>query len=598
MNRTLYGKLIPLTITYLTLCLLLAIFVLPTWAAPLIQSTQQGQEGGQEYVVQTGDSLYKISGQFYDQPDAYQVIVEATNAKAANDSRFTRIIDPRRIFVGQRLWIPDDPSLPIVTATATSATQPLTTTQPSLPPTAPAQTTPGVHFVSPTDGATVSPTFMVEMAAAGLTVEPAGVINEGAGHFHILVDTDFVPAGEVIITDEQHLHFGKGQYTTTLELEPGEHVLRLQFANGAHIALAGEAYQDTITVTVAEDENAVLRVHFVSPTDGATVSPTFMVEMAAAGLTVEPAGVINEGAGHFHILVDTDFVPAGEVIITDEQHLHFGKGQYTTTLEPEPESMCCGCTCQRRSHCPGGEAYQDTITVTVAEDENAEPRVHFVSPTDGATVSPTFMVEMAATGLTVEPAGVINEGAGHFHILVDTDFVPAGEVIITDEQHLHFGKGQYTTTLELEPGEHVLRLQFANGAHIALAGEAYQDTITVTVAEDENAGPRVHFVSPTDGATVSPTFMVEMAAAGLTVEPAGVINEGAGHFHILVDTDFVPAGEVIITDEQHLHFGKGQYTTTLELEPGEHVLRLQFANGAHIALAGEAYHDEIIVTVE
>jgi hypothetical protein len=33
-------------------------------------------------------------------------------------------------------------------------------------------------------------------------------------------------------------------------LEPGEHVLRLQFANGAHIALDGPAYRDEITVTV------------------------------------------------------------------------------------------------------------------------------------------------------------------------------------------------------------------------------------------------------------------------------------------------------------------------------------------------------------
>ena len=56
---------------------------------------------------------------------------------------------------------------------------------------------------------------------------------------------------------------------------------------------------------------------------------------------------------------------------------------------------------------------------------------------------------MAATGLVVEPSGAINEGAGHFHILVDTDFVAAGQIIPTDEQHLHYGKGQLTASLEL-----------------------------------------------------------------------------------------------------------------------------------------------------
>ena len=61
-----------------------------------------------------------------------------------------------------------------------------------------------------------------------------------------------VEAGETIITDDQHLHFGKGQAVAKLELPPGEHVLRLQFANGAHIALAGPQYRDEITVMVAE----------------------------------------------------------------------------------------------------------------------------------------------------------------------------------------------------------------------------------------------------------------------------------------------------------------------------------------------------------
>lgn len=111
----------------------------------------------------------------------------------------------------------------------------------------------GVRFVTPVDGATVPPRFDVEMAAEGLVIEPAGEIHEGAGHFHILVDTDFVAAGKLIPFDEQHLHFGKGQLTTTLELAPGVHVLRLQAANGAHVALEGPQYRAQITVTVESD---------------------------------------------------------------------------------------------------------------------------------------------------------------------------------------------------------------------------------------------------------------------------------------------------------------------------------------------------------
>jgi len=204
---------------------------------------------------------------------------------------------------------------------------------------------------------------------------------------------------------------------------------------------------------------------------------------------------------------------------------------------------------------------------------------------------------MSATGLTVEPAGAIHEGAGHFHILVDKDFIAAGNAIPKDAADLHFGKGQLTTTITLTPGIHVLRLQFANGAHIALDGAQYRDTLTVTVKAGAPA-QSVHFVTPQNGATVTGTFDVVMAAAGLIVEPSGAIQANAGHFHILVDKDFVAAGNAIPKDAQDLHYGKGQLKTELTLPPGQHILRLQLANGAHIALDGLQYRDEITVTVK
>lgn len=204
---------------------------------------------------------------------------------------------------------------------------------------------------------------------------------------------------------------------------------------------------------------------------------------------------------------------------------------------------------------------------------------------------------MGADGLKVEPAGAVEAGVGHFHILEDTEFIPAGDVIPNDATHLHFGKAQLTTTITLTPGIHVLHLQFANGAHVALDGPEYRDTITVTVEAGAPAHS-VHFVTPINEATVPEKFDVTMAAAGLLVEPAGAPQDNAGHFHILVDQDFVPAGEVITKDATHLHYGLGQTHATLELKPGKHTLRLQFANGAHIALDGPQYRDEITVTVQ
>ena len=452
-----------------------------------------------------------------------------------------------------------------------------------------------VAFFEPLDRATVSSPFEVVMAATGLVVEPSGEVNEGAGHFHILVDTDFIPAEQVIPTDEQHLHFGKGQTTTSLELSPGEHTLRLQFADGLHTALDGDQYRDTITVVVEAGTESP-SVGFEQPADGATVSSPFEVVMTAAGFVVEPSGEVNEGAGHFHILVDTDFIPAGLVIPADEQNLHYGKGQTTTSLDLAPGEHTLRLQFADGLHTAlDGDQYRDTITVVV-EAGTESPSVGFEQPADGATVSSPFEVGMAATRLVVEPSGEVTEGAGHFHILVDTDFIPAGLVIPADEQNLHYGKGQTTTSLELAPGEHTLRLQFADGLHTALDGDHYRDTITVVV-EAGTESPSIGFEQPADGATVSSPFEVGMAATGLVVEPSGEVNEGAGHFHILVDTDFIPAGLVIPTDEQHLHFGQGQTTASLDLAPGEHTLRLQFADGAHIALDGDQYRDQLEIVV-
>ena len=228
--------------------------------------------------------------------------------------------------------------------------------------------------------------------------------------------------------------------------------------------------------------------------------------------------------------------------------------------------------------------------------EVVAPHVFFHVPTDNAIVPPKFTVKMGAEGLTVEPAGDIHAGAGHFHILIDTPFIDAGQVIPKDATHLHYGQGQTEAQLELTPGDHVLRLQFANGAHIALDGDPYRAEIHVTVVEGA-LDQSVRFVSPADGATVPTTFDVVMAATGLEIMPAGAVEPDAGHFHILIDTPFIDAGQVVPKDETHIHLGKGQLTTQLTLTPGQHVIRLQLANGAHIALDGDQYRAQITVNV-
>lgn len=116
-----------------------------------------------------------------------------------------------------------------------------------------------------------------------------------------------------------------------------------------------------------------------------------------------------------------------------------------------------------------------------AAPAGSQARVFFTSPSDGATVISPVKVTMGAENFVVEPAGNVKAGAGHLHIMVDTECVAAGEVVLADAAHLHYGKGQMEAELALSPGTHTLCLQAADGAHISLAGAGMTQKITLTV---------------------------------------------------------------------------------------------------------------------
>ena len=87
-----------------------------------------------------------------------------------------------------------------------------------------------------------------------------------------------------------------------------------------------------------------------------------------------------------------------------------------------------------------------------------------------------------------------------------------------------------------------------------------------------------------------------MATDNFIVEPASNgVGEGRGHLHIMIDTPCIQARLTVPPDDQHLHFGQAQTTATLDLEPGEHTLCLQAADGSHTALP---LTHEITITVE
>jgi Domain of unknown function (DUF4399) len=114
------------------------------------------------------------------------------------------------------------------------------------------------------------------------------------------------------------------------------------------------------------------------------------------------------------------------------------------------------------------------------KEEKPQGRVFFSEPKDGAEIKGPVKIVMGVEGMEIKPAGEEIKGTGHHHLLINAGPVAPGQVIPSDDNHKHFGKGQTETVLELPPGDYKLTLQFADGLHRSY-GEAMSSTINIKV---------------------------------------------------------------------------------------------------------------------
>lgn len=143
-----------------------------------------------------------------------------------------------------------------------------------------------------------------------------------------------------------------------------------------------------------------------------------------------------------------------------------------------------------------------------------------------------------------------------------------------------------------------------------VAEETSHDMATMDTADTEEAaaqitrsvapeGARVFFVSPADGATLTSPVTVEFGLEGMDVAPAGTEQENSGHHHLLVDLAEAPDMNMPLpANDNVVHFGKGQTSTTLELAPGEHTLQLLLGDYRHIPHDPAVMSETITITVE
>ena len=108
-------------------------------------------------------------------------------------------------------------------------------------------------------------------------------------------------------------------------------------------------------------------------------------------------------------------------------------------------------------------------------------RVYFISPKNGDVIKGPVTVRFGLENMGVAPAGTAGEGIGHHHLIIDAPLPAMDQPLPKDDKHLHFGKGQTETTLELKPGKHTLQLLLGDFGHIPHDPVVASKKITITV---------------------------------------------------------------------------------------------------------------------
>ena len=123
-----------------------------------------------------------------------------------------------------------------------------------------------------------------------------------------------------------------------------------------------------------------------------------------------------------------------------------------------------------------------------APEPAARGRVFFQQPKNGDTIKPMSTIIFANEGVTISPVppgeltpAQVRPGMTHYHLGVDTDCLPAGQVIPKADPWIHFGTGKNEIEMQLKPGPHKLVLQSGDDMHRTLEGLC--EVINVTVAE-------------------------------------------------------------------------------------------------------------------
>ena len=156
---------------------------------------------------------------------------------------------------------------------------------------------------------------------------------------------------------------------------------------------------------------------------------------------------------------------------------------FTGTVALAIAVLACGGAADEAAESTEESAPAAEPAAPTASEGDGQPRVFFVEPEEGAEVDSPVRFVFGAENFAIEPVGdgAIHEGAGHYHVGLDTECLEPGVVIPQAAPWVHFGDGSSEFTSQFEPGEHTVCLQIGDGEHRTLADPGLSATVTFTV---------------------------------------------------------------------------------------------------------------------
>jgi hypothetical protein len=235
-------------------------------------------------------------------------------------------------------------------------------------------------------------------------------------------------------------------------------------------------------------------------------------------------------------------------------------------------------------------------TPSVSSSPTPSPTLQLSSaPTATAVSGDTATIAMDVTGLRLVKADGDTSGTtGHFHVFIDQDPPPAGQVIPKAPGIVHTAENPVHLT-GLSDGTHRITIVLGNGVHQRIGDAQVVTSVTVT-------GPTVHLTGPRTVAAGQPLTVTATVEGVKLVKAASDTSKkdgSAGHLHIFVNKDPVApgAGPIPSGDPTIIHTA----ATTTEipaalLKAGENTIWVELGYADHTPFSPEIV-DKVVVTV-